>query len=101
MPILLFAVVGGVAVAATADEIPHPEFFRNPGSLAELNSALETYIPCGDVFFHVESKEIMEPATICIQTARQFYQTFCSANLPCNSTMYTQSASRQIQYILV
>lgn len=34
MPILSFAVVGGVAVAVTADEIPHPEFFRNPGFLA-------------------------------------------------------------------
>jgi len=40
MPILSFALVGGVAVAVTADEIPHPEFFRNAGSLADLNSAL-------------------------------------------------------------
>lgn len=35
--------MGGVTVAVTADEIPHSEFFRNPGSLAELDSALEAY----------------------------------------------------------
>lgn len=102
MPILSFAVVGGVAVAVTADEIPHPEFFRNSGFLAELNSALETYIyPMVMYSFHVKLKEIIEPATIYIQTTRQFYQTLFSANIPYNSTMYTQSASRQIQYILV
>lgn len=68
--------MGGVTVAVTADEIPHSEFFRNPGSLAELDSALEAYtyleVMYFFFFFHLESK-IMEPAAICIQTARQTY----------------------------
>lgn len=42
------------------------------------------------------------PTTTRIPTVRQFCQTFCSANIPHDSTKsYMQSVSRKIQYILI